>query len=134
MNAARSAGRSAANNSWNCAGSIYVKPSGVFFMAPDLARSLGKRFPSSDSFSPASGMWAAIYTKPTTDGSVPASVITAPLAVSDKNARAILLSQDALRGSHIVDKRRFRLLDDADVVAILDKDLVHASPARTVRR
>ena len=34
--------------------------------------------PSSASFSPASGMWAAIYTKPTTDGSVPASVITVP--------------------------------------------------------
>jgi hypothetical protein len=26
----------------------------------DLLRSLGKRFPSSNSFSPASGMWAAI--------------------------------------------------------------------------
>jgi hypothetical protein len=29
-------------------------------------------------FSPASGMWAATYTIPATDGSVPASVITAP--------------------------------------------------------
>ena len=38
----------------------------------------GKRLPSSASFSPASGMWAAMYTKPATDGSVPASVITAP--------------------------------------------------------
>jgi hypothetical protein len=37
-----------------------------------------KALSSSDSFSPVSGMWAAIYTKPTTDGSVPASVITAP--------------------------------------------------------
>ena len=27
---------------------------------------------------PPSGMWAAMYTKPSTDGSVPASVITAP--------------------------------------------------------
>src|ERR1700685_691722 len=78
MNAARSVGRSAANNSRNRAGSIYVKPSGVFFIAFDLARSLGKRFPSSDSFSPESGMWAATYTKPATNGSVPASVITAP--------------------------------------------------------
>jgi len=32
-------------------------------------------FRRTDSFSPASGMWAAIYPKPTTDGSVPASVI-----------------------------------------------------------
>jgi hypothetical protein len=29
-----------------------------------LLRSLGKRFPSSASFSPTSGMWAATYPKP----------------------------------------------------------------------
>src|SRR5438445_12443885 len=47
-----------------------MKPSAVFFIAVDLLRSLGKRFPSSTSFSPASGMWAATYTNPATDGSV----------------------------------------------------------------
>src|SRR5260370_36532458 len=78
MKAACSAERSAAKYSWNCAGSRYVKPSAVFFIAPDLLRSLGKRFPSSASFSPASGMCAATYTNPATDGFVPASVITAP--------------------------------------------------------
>jgi hypothetical protein len=52
--------------------------------------------------------------------------------VSDKNALAILLSKDALRGSHIFFKGRLRLLDDADVVAILDKNVVDASPAGTI--
>src|SRR6266700_304823 len=47
-----------------------MKPSAVFFIAVDLLRSLGKRSPSSASFSPASGMWAATYTNPATDGSV----------------------------------------------------------------
>src|SRR6266446_8107461 len=55
-----------------------------------------------------------------------------PIAVSDKNARPILLSKDALGGSHVVSKRGFRLLDDADVVAILDKNVVNAFPARTI--
>src|SRR5438876_2867128 len=49
-----------------------------------------------------------------------------PVAVSDKNARSILLSQDALRGSHIFFKGCLWLLDDADVVAILDKNVVNA--------
>ena len=55
-----------------------------------------------------------------------------PLAVSDKNARPILLSEDALRGSHILFKRRLRLLDDADVVAVLDENVVNAFPARAI--
>jgi hypothetical protein len=42
------------------------------------------------------------------------------------------LSEDALRGSHIVFKGRLRLLDDADVVTILDKDVVDALPAGTI--
>jgi hypothetical protein len=50
----------------------------------------------------------------------------------DKNTRPILLSEDALGGSHVVCKRSFRLLDDADVVAILDKNVVDASPAGTI--
>ena len=56
-----------------------------------------------------------------------------PVAVSDKNARSILLSQDAFCGSHIFFKGRLRLLDDADVVAILDKNVVNAFPAGTIR-
>ena len=55
-----------------------------------------------------------------------------PIAVRDKNARSILQSEDALRGSHIFFKGRLRLLDDADVVAILDKNVVNAFPARTI--
>src|SRR5438105_4758272 len=55
-----------------------------------------------------------------------------PIAMSDKDARSILLSEDALRGGHVILKRRLRLLDDADVVAILDKNLIHAFPAGTV--
>src|SRR5207245_6969315 len=70
MKATCSTERSAAKYSWNWLGSRYVKPSAVFFIAPDLLRSLGKRFPSSASFSPASGMCAATYTNPATDGSV----------------------------------------------------------------
>src|SRR6266478_7643021 len=56
-----------------------------------------------------------------------------PVAVSNQNARPVLLSKDALGGSHVVSKRRFGLLDDADVVAILDKDVVNTFPARTIR-
>ena len=60
-------------------GFTYLDPAQFHdYFAADLMRSLGKRFPRSASFSPASGMWAATYTNPATDGSVPASVITAP--------------------------------------------------------
>src|SRR6266446_975844 len=45
-----------------------------------------------------------------------------PIAVSDKNAWPIWLSEDALRGSHIFFKGRLRPLDNADVVAILDQN------------
>src|SRR6266481_1928635 len=55
-----------------------------------------------------------------------------PVAVSDKNARSILLSKDALGGSHIIFKGRLRFLDDADIVAILDEKVVNALPARTI--
>src|SRR5205085_6476397 len=54
------------------------------------------------------------------------------VAVSDKDARSILLSEDALRGGDIVFKGRLRFLDDADVVAILDKNIVNAFPAGTI--
>jgi hypothetical protein len=53
--------------------------------------------------------------------------------MSDKNAWSILLREDALGGSHIFFERRLGLLDDADVVAILDQDVVNAFPARTIR-
>jgi hypothetical protein len=52
--------------------------------------------------------------------------------VSDKNARSILLSDDALRRSDIVLERCLRLLNDADVVAIFDENVVDAFPARTI--
>src|SRR4029077_11195870 len=55
-----------------------------------------------------------------------------PIAMSGKNARSILKSENALRGSHIFLKRRLRLLDDADVVAILDKNVINGSPPGTV--
>src|SRR5258706_11217672 len=40
------------------------------------------------------------------------------VAMSDKNAWSILLSQDALSSGDIILKRCLRLLNDADVVAI----------------
>src|SRR6267143_7291103 len=52
-----------------------------------------------------------------------------PIAVTDKNAWSILLSKDALRRSDIVLERCLRLLNDADVVAIFDKNVVDAFPA-----
>jgi hypothetical protein len=59
-----------------------------------LARSLGKRFPSSASFSPASGMWAAMYTKPATDESVPASLITAPRSYDRQGCTVHLVERE----------------------------------------
>src|SRR6266481_3322643 len=55
-----------------------------------------------------------------------------PVAVGDQNARSILLSQDAFRSGDIVFKGCLRFLNDADVVAILDQNLVNAFPARTI--
>src|ERR1700733_9341568 len=37
-----------------------------------------------------------------------------PITMTDQNARSILLSEDALRGSHILIKGRLGLLHDAD--------------------
>src|ERR1700738_3914933 len=50
------------------------------------------------------------------------------IAMSDKNAWAILLSEDALYCGDIVFKGGFRFLDDADVIAILHQNVVHAFP------
>src|SRR6202022_2748329 len=55
-----------------------------------------------------------------------------PIAMSDKNARSVLKSEGPLGGSHVVFKRRLRLLNDADVVAILHKDVVNAFPPGTI--
>src|SRR6266481_7623862 len=55
-----------------------------------------------------------------------------PVAVSDKNAWSALLGENALRCGHIVFKGGLRLLHDADVVAILDQNLVNAFPAGTI--
>src|SRR6266545_2638691 len=85
------------------------------------------------SLSPASGMWAATYTKPATVGSVPASVITdSPITVSYENAWSILLRKDALRSCDIFLERRQRLLHDTDVIPMFDKNVVDAFPARTI--
>src|SRR6266403_5569485 len=54
------------------------------------------------------------------------------ITVSDENALAILLSKYALCGSYIFFKGRLRLLDDADVIAILDQNVVNTFPARTI--
>jgi hypothetical protein len=43
-----------------------------------------------------------------------------------------LLSQDALRGGDIILERRLRLLNDADLVAVLDENVINALPARTI--
>jgi hypothetical protein len=55
-----------------------------------------------------------------------------PIAVSDRNARSILLGKDALRSGDIFFKGCLGLLDDADVIAILDKNVVNAFPAGTI--
>ena len=55
-----------------------------------------------------------------------------PIAVSDKNARSILLSKDPLGRGDIFFKGRLRLLDDADIVTILNKNVVNAFPAGTI--
>ena len=105
---------------------MYVKPSGVFFIALDFARSLESAFrpPTLSRRNPACGR---DVTNPTTAGSVPASVIGgAAITVSHKNAWAILQSEDALGRRHIFFKRCLRLLDDTYLVTILDQNVVNA--------
>src|ERR1700689_3530045 len=55
-----------------------------------------------------------------------------PVAMSDKNARTILQSEDAFGGGNVVFKGRLRFLDDADIVAVLDENIVNALPPRTI--
>src|SRR5438477_6324126 len=54
------------------------------------------------------------------------------IAVTDQNALTILLSEDSLRRGHVFLKGSFRLLDDADVEAILDQNVVNTFPAGTI--
>jgi hypothetical protein len=56
-----------------------------------------------------------------------------PIAVSDKNALPILQGKNAFRCRHVILEGRLGLLDDADVEAIFDKNVVNAPPAGTVR-
>ena len=41
--------------------------------------------------------------------------------------------EDALHGGHIIMEGRLRLLDDVDLEAVPDKDVVNTPPTRTVR-
>jgi hypothetical protein len=52
--------------------------------------------------------------------------------MADENAQSILKSKDALGSGDIVYEGCLGLLHDADVVTILDKDVVNALPARTI--
>jgi hypothetical protein len=52
--------------------------------------------------------------------------------MSDKNARSILQSQDALRSNDIFVEGSLRFLHDADVVTVLGKNVVNTLPARTI--
>ena len=54
------------------------------------------------------------------------------VAVSNKNAHSVLLSKDALGRCHIFFERCLRLLHDADVVTVLDQNVVGAFPARAI--
>ena len=58
---------------------------------------------------------------------------SSPIAVCDKDARSVLLRQDAFHGGHVILEGCLRLLDDADFEAASDKPVVNASPARPVR-
>src|SRR5437899_2967894 len=55
-----------------------------------------------------------------------------PIAVSDENARSILLSEHPLCRGDIFFKGGLRFLNDADVISILDENVVNAFPAGTV--
>src|SRR5260370_2579321 len=54
------------------------------------------------------------------------------IAVSDKNARSILLRKDTLRRGHIIFTGCLRLLDHADRVTIPNQNVVNTFPARTI--
>jgi hypothetical protein len=97
-----------------------------------LLRALGKRFPSSASFSSVWHVGCDVHQSD--NGWIHPSFgnYGSPIAVSDKNARSVLKSEGPLGGSHVFFKPRLRLLNDADVVAILRKNVVNALPAGTI--
>src|SRR5208282_5648205 len=51
-----------------------------------------------------------------------------PIAVCHKNARSVLLREDAPRSGDIVLEGRLRFLYDADAVAVFDENLVNTFP------
>src|ERR1700686_5049030 len=55
-----------------------------------------------------------------------------PVAVTDKNARPVLLTENALRTGHVLFKGCLRLLHDAYVIAVLDQNVVNAFPSGTI--
>jgi len=103
-----------------------VKPSAVFFIAVDLLRSLGSASVVRLIFSRIWHVGCDVHQS--NDGGVRSGFGNhgSPIAMSDKNARSILLSKDALRGSPVFLEGCFRLLDDTDVVAVLDENVVNA--------
>jgi hypothetical protein len=52
--------------------------------------------------------------------------------MGDQNARTVLQSKNALRGGDIFFKGRLWFLDYADVIAILDKNVVNTFPAGAI--
>src|ERR1700686_408541 len=55
-----------------------------------------------------------------------------PVGVADENCRSVLRCKNALGSRHVVLQRDRRVLDDADVVAVLLQDTVDTFPARAV--
>jgi hypothetical protein len=51
------------------------------------------------------------------------------VAVSDNDAWSVLLSDHAFRRGYVFFERRFWLLNDANIVAILDENIVNSFPA-----
>src|SRR6267378_6192248 len=55
-----------------------------------------------------------------------------PVGVADENCRSVLRCKNALGSRHVVLQRYRRVLDDADVIAVLLQDTVDTFPARAV--
>jgi hypothetical protein len=51
-----------------------------------------------------------------------------PIAAPNKHARSVVQFEDALRGSPVLLEAIPRLLEDADLEAVLDKNVINASP------
>ena len=81
---------------------------------------------------PLPSLCAATYTSPTTFGSLPASVMTAPPYEWPTRMTGPFCNAIALRGGHVVSERRGRLLNDRHGIAALLQSLVDASPSGPV--